>query len=148
MDLGIGVALALLAGAVEERWDLGARRAWGWGEVGDRSHLPAVLGWSHNGNHELAVVRPAGTGYNHAVSAAKTLRLLLGGTSDATIRFDDLCSLLDSLGFEKRVKGSHHLFRKAGVDERINLQRDGGNAKPYQVKQVRTMILKYKLGGV
>jgi hypothetical protein len=49
-------------------------------------------------------------------------------------------------GFDKRVKGSHHLFRKPGVEERINLQRDGNNAKPYQVKQVRAVILKYKLG--
>jgi len=64
------------------------------------------------------------------VSVAKTLRRLLGGTSDAAIRFDDLCSLLQSLGFDKRVKGSHHLFRKSGVEERINLQREGNNAKP------------------
>ena len=63
-----------------------------------------------------------------------------------SIRFDELCSLLEHLGFDKRVRGSHHLFRKAGVDERINLQREGGNAKPYQVKQVRALILKYKLG--
>jgi len=82
------------------------------------------------------------------VSGAKTLRRLLNGTSDAEIRFDDLRSLLESLGFEKRVKGSHHLFRKAGVEERINLQREGNNAKPYQVKAVRAVILKYKLGEV
>ncbi|MSV27274.1 MAG: type II toxin-antitoxin system HicA family toxin [Bryobacterales bacterium] len=68
------------------------------------------------------------------VSAAKTLRRLLSGVSDASIRFDDLCPLLESLGFEKRVKGSHHLFRKAGVEEKINLRRDGHNAKPYQAK--------------
>ncbi len=80
------------------------------------------------------------------MSVAKTLRRLLSGSSDAAIRFDDLCSLLESLGFDKRVKGSHHLFRKAGVEERINLQREGNNAKPYQVKQVRAVILKYKLG--
>jgi predicted RNA binding protein YcfA (HicA-like mRNA interferase family) len=55
---------------------------------------------------------------------------------------------MESLGFEKRVKGSHHLFRKAGVEERINLQREGNNAKPYQVRQVRAVILKYKLGKV
>jgi len=48
---------------------------------------------------------------------------LLGGKSDAAIRFDDLCALLESLGFDKRVKGSHHLFRRAGIEERINLQR-------------------------
>jgi hypothetical protein len=40
------------------------------------------------------------------------------------------------------------LFRKAGVEERINLQREGNNAKPYQVKAVRAVILKYKLGEV
>jgi predicted RNA binding protein YcfA (HicA-like mRNA interferase family) len=59
-----------------------------------------------------------------------------------------LCSLLETLGFEKRVKGSHHLFRKAGIEEKINLQRSGNNAKPYQVKQVRSVILKYKLGDI
>ena len=80
------------------------------------------------------------------MSVAITLRQLLSGTSDAAIRFDDLCSLLESLGFDQRGKGSHHLFRKAGVEERINLQREGNNAKPYQVKQVRAVILKYKLG--
>ena len=82
------------------------------------------------------------------MSVAKTLRQLLSGTSDAAIRFDDVCSLLERLGFDKRVKGSHHLFRKTGVEERINLQREGNNAKPYQVKQVRAVILKYKLGEV
>ncbi|MBI3694506.1 MAG: type II toxin-antitoxin system HicA family toxin [Acidobacteria bacterium] len=82
------------------------------------------------------------------MSVARTLRRLLSGTSDAAIRFDDWCSLLESLGFDKRVKGSHHLFRKAGVEERVNLQREGNNAKPYQVKQVRAVILKHKLGGV
>ncbi|OFW11096.1 MAG: toxin HicA [Acidobacteria bacterium RIFCSPLOWO2_12_FULL_59_11] len=82
------------------------------------------------------------------MSVAKTLRQLLSGTSDAAIRFDDVCSLLESLGFDQRVKGSHHLFRKTGIEERINLQREGNNAKPYQVKQVRAVILKYKLGEV
>ena len=80
------------------------------------------------------------------MGSAKTLQRILSGNSDAGIRFDDLCTLLESLGFEKRVSGSHHLFRKAGVEERMNLQRDGNNAKPYQVKQVRAVILKYKLG--
>jgi hypothetical protein len=80
------------------------------------------------------------------VGVAKTLRRVLGGTSDAAIRFEELCTLLESLGFEKRVRGGHHLFRKSGVEERINLQREGNNAKPYQVKQVRSVILRYKLG--
>jgi hypothetical protein len=54
--------------------------------------------------------------------------------------------LLESLGFEKRVKGSHHLFRMASIEEKINLQRAGNNVKPYQAKQVRAVILKYRLG--
>ncbi len=46
-----------------------------------------------------------------------------------------------------RIRGSHHVFRKEGVEEKINLQREGSNAKPYQVWQVRYIILKYQLGG-
>lgn len=54
--------------------------------------------------------------------------------------------LLLSLNFEERTKGSHHIFRRADVEERINLQRDGNKAKPYQVRQVRSVILRYRLG--
>jgi predicted RNA binding protein YcfA (HicA-like mRNA interferase family) len=79
------------------------------------------------------------------MGAEKTFTRLLSGTADAAIRFEDLCQLLERLGFEKHVRGSHHLFRKPGVEERLNLQRDGTNAKPYQVKQVRAAILKAKL---
>lgn len=56
-----------------------------------------------------------------------------------------MCGLLARLGFTARVKGSHHVFSRAGVAERINLQRDGADAKPYQVKQVRQVIVKYRL---
>ena len=64
------------------------------------------------------------------MSAEKTLGRLLSGTSDAAIRFDDLCQLLERLGFEKRVRGSHHLFRKSGIEEKINLQGACADAKP------------------
>ena len=50
-------------------------------------------------------------------------------------------------GFEERVRGSHHVFRRAGVFELINLQRDGSKAKVYQVRQVRAIFTKYALGG-
>ena len=73
------------------------------------------------------------------------LQRILGGRADANVRFDDLCGLLRNLGFTERVRGSHHIFRKEGVAERINLQRDDGHAKPYQVRQVRRVILNYKL---
>jgi hypothetical protein len=49
------------------------------------------------------------------------------------------------LGFSERVKGSHHIFTRADVAEILNLQARGSFAKPYQVKQVRTVILRYKL---
>jgi predicted RNA binding protein YcfA (HicA-like mRNA interferase family) len=72
---------------------------------------------------------------------------ILRGTSDANILFDDLRWLLRRLGFEERIRGSHHIFRKPGVEEKINLQRDNSQAKPYQVRQVRNVILKYQLTG-
>ena len=75
----------------------------------------------------------------------KTLLTVLRGTADANIRFDDLCVLLKKLGFECRTKGSHHIFSKGGVSEILNLQPIGSLAKVYQVKQVRSVILKYKL---
>jgi len=82
------------------------------------------------------------------VSKYETLLLrILQGRSDANIPFDDLCHLLRRLGFDERIRGSHHAFRKQGVEEKINLQRDGNKAKVYQVSQVRRIILKYKLGG-
>ena len=81
------------------------------------------------------------------MSMDKVLERVLSRASDANIRFDDLCQLLRSLGFEMRVHGGHHIFRKAGVEEKINLQREGSEAKPYQVRQVRAVILKYRLGG-
>ena len=53
---------------------------------------------------------------------------------------------MQRLGFEMRIKGSHHIFRKDGIDEKPNLQKDRNKAKPYQVKQIRNLLVKYKLG--
>ncbi len=77
----------------------------------------------------------------------KTLRQVLRGTADANIGFDDLRGLLLSLGFDERIRGGHHIFTRLDVVEIINLQPKGGKAKPYQVKQVRRLILDYKLAG-
>ena len=57
------------------------------------------------------------------------------------------CYLNISLGFDARIRGSHHIFTKEGVEEILNLQPKQGKAKAYQVKQVREMLLKYQLGG-
>jgi predicted RNA binding protein YcfA (HicA-like mRNA interferase family) len=77
----------------------------------------------------------------------KLIQKILQGRSDASIGFEELRSLLKSLGFEERIRGSHHIFRRAAVEERVNLQREDSKAKPYQVRQVRAVILKYRLGG-
>ena len=76
---------------------------------------------------------------------AKLLDRILLGTADANIPFDGLCHLLQKLGFQMRVRGSHHIFYMDGMEEMLNLQPRGSNAKPYQVKQVRNVILRYKL---
>jgi len=77
----------------------------------------------------------------------KILVKILLGHSDANIPFDQLCQLLRSLGFDERIRGSHHIFSKDGVEEILNLQPKEGKAKAYQVKQVRNLILNYQLGG-
>lgn len=77
---------------------------------------------------------------------AKTLERVLRGTADRSVRFRDLTALLKRLSFEERVRGDHHIFTRDGVDEIINLQAKGSLSKPYQVKQVRQLILKYRLG--
>jgi hypothetical protein len=63
------------------------------------------------------------------MSIDKTIEKLLRSESDANIRFDELC----------------HIFTRRGVIERINIQREGSKAKPYQVRQVRKILAQYKL---
>lgn len=77
----------------------------------------------------------------------KILARVLGGQADANLSFSEITSLLAALGFQERVKGSHHIFSRSGIPEILNLQPLGGKAKPYQVRQVRGMILKYRLAG-
>jgi HicA-like toxin of HicAB toxin-antitoxin system len=79
--------------------------------------------------------------------ADRLLLRILRGTSDANIPFEGLCQLLRRLGFDERIRGSHHIFAKEGVEEILNLQPKDRQAKPYQVKQVRAVLLRYRLGG-
>ena len=76
---------------------------------------------------------------------AKLLDKILRGTSDANINFNDLRHLLRSLNFVERIRGDHHIFSRDGIEEILNLQPKGAQAKPYQVKQVRAVILRYWL---
>ncbi len=78
----------------------------------------------------------------------RLLARVLSGTADRNLRFQELRTLLLALGFEERVRGSHHIYTRVGIAEIINLQpQDRGLAKPYQVRQVRQLIVKYKLAG-
>lgn len=78
----------------------------------------------------------------------KTLEQILRGTSDANVAFAAMRKLLADLGFQERIKGSHHIFSRTGIEEILNLQSKGSKCKPYQVKQVRSVILRYKLAGI
>ena len=75
----------------------------------------------------------------------KTLEKVLAGNTDANVRFEELCALLNAKGFRMRSEGSHFIFTRPGVRERINLQREGSKAKPYQVRQVRKILLANKI---
>jgi hypothetical protein len=76
----------------------------------------------------------------------KLLFKLLSGNADNNFSFDDLRNLLLHFEFiERATGGSHRIFYKEGIEEIINTQPKGSKAKPYQVKQVRLIILKYKL---
>ena len=77
----------------------------------------------------------------------RVLQQILSGASDANVRFEDLRSLLTGLGFAERIRGDHHIFSKTGIAEILNLQPRGSLAKPYQVKQVRSVVVRYKLSG-
>ena len=81
------------------------------------------------------------------VNPDRLLDTVLRGSSDANIAFSDLCGLLRRLGFDERIRGDHHVFTRHGVEEILNLQPKQAKAKPYQVKQVRAVILKYRLAG-
>ena len=77
---------------------------------------------------------------------SKLRERILSGAADSNIEFRELYRLLIRLGFEERVRGDHHIFVKENLAEIINLQPNGSKAKPYQVKQVRSIVTKYILG--
>ena len=80
------------------------------------------------------------------MSSHKIYFKLISGKSDSNINFNDLCNFLEYLGFTKRIKGSHYIFRMEGINKKITLQKDGTEAKSYQVKQVRKLIIENNLG--
>ena len=98
--------------------------------------------------HPLAAHEDGSSPWCGILQVCEHRRLLLQvlhGASDANIRFSDLALLLRDLGFQERVRGSHHIFTREGIEEILNLQPRGSMAKPYQVRQVRNVIVRYKL---
>ena len=62
------------------------------------------------------------------------------------VAFNDVCRLLSDLGFVRlRIRGSHRVFGHPEVAELINLQDVGGQAKPYQLRQVMRLVERYDL---
>ena len=75
----------------------------------------------------------------------KLLTRLLTGAADRAFDFDDLCTVLLKLGFTRRVRGGHHIFTRDGIRDILNIQSRRGLAKPYQVRQVRDLIVRHGL---
>jgi len=75
----------------------------------------------------------------------KLLEHILMRRGDANVQFEALCQLLKKIGFEERIRGDHHIFTMPGVEEILNLQPKNGKGKPYQVNQVRNVILHNRL---
>lgn len=71
-------------------------------------------------------------------------RLVSGAVQN--VAFADLQSLVAGFGFQLgRVNGSHHVYRHPTILELINLQNVGGQAKPYQIRQVLRLVERYNL---
>lgn len=59
------------------------------------------------------------------------------------VRFKDLLAICQNCFGKPRISGSHHIFKMPWPGlPRVNLQRDGKMAKPYQVKQVLEALKK------
>jgi hypothetical protein len=76
----------------------------------------------------------------------KLLERLLGGRSDANIPFEQIRTLLVRKGFSERIVGSHHIFVRDEIPERLNLQISRERThKRYQVRQLRELLVRYGL---
>lgn len=70
---------------------------------------------------------------------------IVSGRSDANIPFEQTVNMLVHLGFRERIRGSHHIYFKEGIEEIIDIQNVGGKCKPYQVQQMRAVLKKYNM---
>ena len=77
----------------------------------------------------------------------KLLTNILSGRNDQSIRFTELTHLLRAMNFNERIRGDHYIYYRQDIEEILNLQPKGSQAKAYQVRQVRNLIIKYRLEG-
>jgi predicted RNA binding protein YcfA (HicA-like mRNA interferase family) len=74
----------------------------------------------------------------------KLLEKILAGSKN--IRFAEATALAEAFGFRlDRINGSHHIFVHPNVPELINLQDVKGKIKPYQLKQLLSVIEQHNL---
>jgi predicted RNA binding protein YcfA (HicA-like mRNA interferase family) len=75
------------------------------------------------------------------MGAALKLLIKLSQGNLKNVRFAELQKLLNELGFELvRVSGSHHIYTHPHIPEIVNIQNVKGEAKPYQIRQVLTLV--------
>ncbi len=70
---------------------------------------------------------------------------IVSGRSDASIPFEQTRTLLKSLGFTEDIEGDHFIYRKEGVPGLINIQPQGAKVKPYQVRQIRKVLVDFNI---
>jgi predicted RNA binding protein YcfA (HicA-like mRNA interferase family) len=79
------------------------------------------------------------------MSDEELLTSLIAG-SVRNVPFRAFTRLVERFGFrEARTRGSHHVYTREGVRELINIQEDGGQAKPYQIRQFLRLVERYNL---
>jgi len=55
--------------------------------------------------------------------------------------------LIEGFGFTPlRTKGGHHIFGRPGMEELVNVQDVGGQAKPCQIRQFLRLVERYNIG--
>ncbi len=70
----------------------------------------------------------------------------LRGGDLSNVEFGDFERLLEALGFElRRTRGSHRIFMHPAIPGVLSLQPRGGQAKPYQVRQLLRWVESYNL---
>ena len=62
------------------------------------------------------------------------------------VAFSDFVNLVRGFGFTlERISGSHHIFVHPDIQELVNIQPVGREAKPYQIHQFLGLVEHYGL---